>query len=76
MIEVRRADIVDTGWLYLQCKDFAKTYGSQMDLSANIEYAHGFIKGLITQHLVYIAEKDENPVVARAQKNRSGQETF
>jgi len=61
MIRVREAYISDTGWLYNKCVDFAKFYETKMNLSANVEYAHKFLKDLIENHLVYIGEKDGMP---------------
>lgn len=58
MINVRRAYELECEWLYQECVEFAKKYPSRYNLAGNKEYALEFLKNLVSNHLVLIAESE------------------
>lgn len=61
MITTRAALTSDVDWLFQQCEDFAKFYGSKISLAGNPEYGKFFLTNMIEKHFVLIGEKDGVP---------------
>jgi len=61
MITVRRAEIFDINWLMGECMDFSDSYPSSISLMGDVAYAEKFLKNIVVNHLVYIAEVDGKP---------------
>lgn len=58
MIELRKAEQTDVEWVFAQCEDFARFYGSKISLAGNPEYGKKFLADLIANHFVMIGLKD------------------
>lgn len=61
MITTRPAFLSDLDWIFEECKTFAAHYGSKFNLAANESYGRNFISGLIENHYVLVAFKNDKP---------------
>jgi hypothetical protein len=64
-ISVRRASPHDLDWLLTQLKAFSRFFGSRKPLleDGDEAYAREVLLGMVTQHLVLVAEKDDGTLV-------------
>lgn len=58
MIKIRQAYKADVPWLFTQCEEFARFYGSKISLAGNPEYGRQFLTELVEKHFVRIGEHD------------------
>ncbi len=61
MITTRLANSSDIDWLFEECKAFAKTYESKLNLASNEDYGRTSLGYLVENHLVVMSLKDGEP---------------
>lgn len=63
MLIVRRATSTDLDWLMTQLRAFSRFFGSERALFGDEEYARKTMSGIIENHVVFIAEREDGALM-------------